>query len=146
MEDKLLLEIKCDITQLYIPSSLLPPSCIVALIRELGNITLSNTTLHSTTYNMAWIQDTDIAVDSIKNLFTDDEMRGHLLALSVYRPRSPSISSSISNEEYYVCVKRDSNRINKNKSVSSIGNSQVEYETWKRKKDQVSKIANNANC
>ena len=124
-----MLEIKCDITQLYIPSFLLPLSCIVVLIRELGNITLSNTTLHSTTYNMARIQDTDMAVDSVKNLFTDDEMRGHSLVLSVYRPRSPSISSSISNEEYYVCVKRDSNRIDKNKSVSSVGNSQVEYET-----------------
>ena len=86
MEDKLLLEIKCDITQLYIPSSLLPLSCIVVLIRELGNITLSNTTLHSTTYNMARIQDTDMAVDSVKNLFIDDEMRGHSLVLSVYRP------------------------------------------------------------
>jgi len=78
---------------------------MVVPIRELGNITLSNTTLCSTTYNMAWIQDIDMAVDPVENLFTDDEMRGHLLVLSVHRPRSYSISLSESDEEYYVCVK-----------------------------------------
>ena len=106
--------------------SLLPPSCMVVPIRELGNITLSNTTLCSTTYNMAWIQDTDTAVDPVKNLFTDDEVRGHSLALSVHRPRSPSISSSESDEEYHVHVKRDSDRMNENEPVSSVGNSWVD--------------------
>ena len=53
---------------------------------------------------MAWIQDIDMAVDPVENLFTDDEMRGHLLALSVHRPRSYSISLSESDEEYYVLL------------------------------------------
>ena len=93
---------------------------MVAPIRELGNITLSNTTLCSTTYNMAWIQDIDMAVDPVENLFTDDEMRGHLLALDMHRPRS---YSSESDEEYHVHVKRDSDRMNENEPVSSVGNS-----------------------
>jgi len=44
----------------------------------------------------------------------------------VHRPRSPSISSSKSDEEYHVHVKRDSNRMNENKPVFSVGNSRVD--------------------
>ena len=86
-----------------------------------------------------------MAVDPVKNLFTDNEMRGRSLALSMYRPRFPSISSSISDKEYHVHVKRDSNRMDNDEPVSFISNSQVEYKIWERKKDQVSKAANNIN-
>ena len=86
--------------------SLLPPSCMVAPIRELGNITLSTATTCSTTNNMASIQDIDMVVDPLDNLFdigdNFDEVRGRSLALSAHRPRSPSISSSDCDEEYHV--------------------------------------------
>jgi len=42
-------------------------------------------------------------------------------------------------EEYHICVKRNNNRIDEDKPVFSTGNSQDEYMTQERKKDQVSK-------
>jgi len=117
---------------------------MVVPIRNFGNITLSNTTLCSTTYNIAQIQDTDMAVDPVENLFIGNKVRGHSLVLSVHRLRSPLISLSESNEEYHMHVKRDSNRMDKDKPISSVGNSQVKYEIWEKKKDQVSKAADNA--
>jgi len=47
------------------------------------------------------------------------------LALSVHKPRSLSISSSESNKEYHIRVKRDSDRMDEDDPVSPIGNSQV---------------------
>ena len=91
---------------------------------------------------MALILDIDMAVDSINDLFIGDEVRGHSLVLSVYKPRSPSILLSKSDKEYHICVKRDSNRMDEDKLVSSTGNSQDEYMTQERKKGQVSKAAN----
>jgi len=65
--------------------SLLPPSCIVAPIRELGNITLFTATTCSTTSNMASIQDIDMVVDPLDNLFdignNFDKVRGYSLVL-----------------------------------------------------------------
>ena len=55
---------------------------------------------------MALILDIDMAVDSVNDLFTGDEVRDRSLVLSVHKPRSPSISSSESNEEYHIRVKR----------------------------------------
>ena len=72
---------------------------------------------------MALILDIDMAVDSVNDLFTGDEVRGYSLALSVHKPRSPSISLSESDKEYYICVKRDSDRMDEDKSISSTGNS-----------------------
>ena len=72
---------------------------------------------------MAPILDIDMAVDSVNDLFIGDEVRGYSLALSVHKPRSPSISLSESDKEYYICVKRDSDRMDENKSISSTGNS-----------------------
>ena len=64
-----------------------------------------------------------MAVNSVNDLFIGDEVRGCSLALSVHKPRSPSISSSESDKEYYICIKRDSDRIDENKSISSTSNS-----------------------
>jgi len=83
---------------------------------------------------MAPILDIDMAIDSVNDLFTGDEVKGHSLALSVHKPRSLSISSSKSNEEYHICVKRDSDRMDEDKLVFSTGNSQDEYMTQERKK------------
>jgi len=84
-----------------------------------------------------------MAIDFVDDLFIGDKIRNCFLALSVHKPRSPSISSSKSDKEYYVCVKRDSNRMDEDDPVSPIGNSQDEYMTQERKKDQVSKAADN---
>jgi len=86
--------------------SLLPLSCMVAPIRELGNIILSTAITCSTTNNMALIQDIDIVVDLLDNLFdidnNFDEIRDYSLALNAHKPRSPLISLSDCNEECYV--------------------------------------------
>ena len=92
---------------------------------------------------MAPIQDIDMAIDSVNDLFTGDEVRDHSLALSVHKSRSLLISSSKSDKEYNICVKRDSDRMDEDEPVSSIGNSQDEYTTKERKKGQVSKVADN---
>jgi len=54
---------------------------MVVLIRELGNITLSTTTICSFTYNMALIHNSDVAIDFVNDLFTGNKVRGHSLAL-----------------------------------------------------------------
>jgi len=90
---------------------------------------------------MAPILDIDMAVNSVNDLFTGDEVRGCSLALSVHKPRSPLILSSESDEEYHIHVKRDSNKMDENKPVSSTSNSQDKYATQERKKGQVGKTA-----
>ena len=95
-------------------------------IRELRNITFSTATTCSTTNNIASIQDIDIVVDSLDNLFdidnNFDEMRNHSLALSTHRPKSLSISSSNCDKEYHIRVKRESDRMDEDKPVTSVGN------------------------
>ena len=79
---------------------------MVAPIRELGNITFSTATACSTTNNMASIQDIDMVVDPLDNLFdigdNFDEVRDCSLALSAHRPRSLSISLSDCDKEYHI--------------------------------------------
>jgi len=59
--------------------------------------------------------DIDMVIDTMDNLFnignSFDNKRGRSLSLSMHKPRSPSISSSEYSEEYYVHVKRISNRM-----------------------------------
>ena len=70
-----------------------------------------------------------MAIDFVDDLFTDNKVRSCSLALSVHKPRSSSISLSKSDEEYHICVKRDSDRMDEDNPVSLIGNSQDEYMT-----------------
>jgi len=104
---------------------------MVAPIRELGNITLSTTVTHSATNNMTPIQDNDIVVDPFDNFLgigdKFDEMRGRSLVLSAHRPRFPPISLSEYDEKYYICVKRDSDRMEEDEPVASISSIQVKY-------------------
>jgi len=80
--------------------------------------------------------DIDIVIDPMDNLFNIgngfENERGHSLSLSMYKPRSPSTSSSECSEEYYVCVKRMSDRMDKDKLVGSIGNIKLEYVSQRR--------------
>ena len=111
--------------------SLLLPSYIVALIRELANITLSITAMANISNNMIPIQDIDIVVDLFNNLFDIDnkfdEVRGCLLVLSIHRPRTLLISLSEYSEEYHICIKKESNRIDKDEPVISVGSIQIKY-------------------
>ena len=104
---------------------------MVVPIRELANITLSATVIANNSNNIAPIQDIDMVVDPLDNLFDIgdkfDEVKGRFLALSTHRPRSPSISSSECTEEYYIHVKRESNKMDEDELVTSVGSIQVEY-------------------
>ena len=122
---------------------------MVVPYREFRNITLSASTTHSTTNNMASSNDINIDVNPLDNLFDVDDnfdkMRGCSLALSVYRPRSSSLFSSDCEEEYHIRVKRESNRIDEDNPVASAGSIQIEYTTQEGQNGQVSKAANNTN-
>ena len=91
----------------------------------------------------------DIVVDSLDNLYNIGngfkEGRGHSLSLSMHKPRSLSISSSKCSEEYHICVKRESNRMNEDEPVTFIGNIKVEYVSQRGQKDQVSKVTDITN-
>ena len=129
--------------------SLLPPSCMVAPTRELANITLSSTAMANISNNLTPNQDIDMVVNPLDNLFdignNFDEVRSCSLALSVHKPRSPSISLSECSEEYHIHVKRESNRMNEDKPVTSIGSIQIEYASQVGQNGQVSKTTDITN-
>ena len=65
--------------------SLLPPSCMVVPIRDLGNITSNTLTIHETTLSITANEDVVMVVDLFDQLFQDtnnnfDEVRDHSLA------------------------------------------------------------------
>jgi len=80
---------------------------------------------------MTPIQDNNMVVDPLDNFLgigdKFDEVRGRLLAQSAHRLKSPSMSSSEYNEEYHIFVRRDSDRMEEDKPVTSIGSIQAEY-------------------
>jgi len=75
--------------------------------------------------------DINMSIDLVDNLFdignSFKDRKGHSLLLSIHKPRSPSISSNKCSEEYHICVKRDSDRMDKNEPSGFIGNIEVEY-------------------
>jgi len=90
-----------------------------------------------------------MSIDPEDNLFdignSFEDGRDCSLLLSMHKPRSPSISSSECSEEYYICVKRNSDRIDKDEPIGSIGNIEVEYAFQGGQKDQVSKAIDTTN-
>ena len=104
-------------------------------IRELGSITLSATATSSNSSNIALNQNINMVVDPLDNLFdignNYDEVRDHSLEMSIHRPRSSLILSSKSSKEYYICVQRESNRMDKDKPINSIGSIYIKYATQK---------------
>ena len=70
-----------------------------------------------------------------------DEVRGCSLDMSIYRPRSPSLSSSECEEEYHIHVKWKSNRMDEDNLVNSPSNFSLEYMIQKGQIYQVSKVA-----
>ena len=93
--------------------------------------------------------DIDMVIDPADNLFdignSYENDRGCFLSLSMYRPRSPSISSSKCSEEYYIYVKKASDRMDENEPVGFIDSIKLEYVSYRGQKDQVSKVTNIAN-
>jgi len=126
--------------------SLLLPSCIVAPIRDLGNIVFDTHTSYSPITEMALNEDCYMADSVYNEIFKQisnlnvDKMRDHFLDASAYKPRSPSMSSTKDKKEYHIQVKKVSNRMDKDESVV-LSNStiQLEYETPRSQHSQTSK-------
>jgi len=56
----------------------------------------------------------------------------------MHKLRSPLISLSEYSEEYHVCVKRMSNRMDEDEPVGTIDSIKLEYTSQERQKDQIS--------
>jgi len=84
---------------------------------------------------MASSNDIDMVVDPLDNLFdigdNFNEVRGHSLALSAHRPRSPLLFLSNCKEEYHIRIKRESDRMEEDNPVTSVGSIQIKYTTQK---------------
>ena len=74
-----------------------------------------------------------------------EERRGCSLSFSMHKPKSPSISSSKYFKDYHVRVKKNSDRMDKDEPVGSIGSVKVEYASQRGQKDQVSKATDTTN-
>ena len=81
---------------------------MVAPIRDLRNITQPSDIISSNFLKVVFDNDIDIVTDPIGAMFNlnnrFDEVRGHSLNISTYKPRSPFVLSSISEEEYHAGV------------------------------------------
>jgi len=75
--------------------------------------------------------DIDMVIDPLDNLLNIsngfDSERGCSLSLSMYKLRSPLISSSECSEEYHVHVKRMSDRMDEDEPVGTIDSIKLEY-------------------
>ena len=102
--------------------------------------------MSSNSSNIDSSQDINIVIDPLENLFdigdNCDKVRGHSLEISAHKPRFLSISLSNYDEEYYIWVKRESDRMVKDEPVNSIGSICIKYVTQEGQNNQVSKIAN----
>ena len=81
---------------------------MVAPIRDLGNITQPFDIMSSNSLKVVFNEDIDMVTDPIRAMFNlnnnFDEVRGHSLNTSTYKPRSPFVLSSISKKEYYARI------------------------------------------
>ena len=136
-----------------IPLSLLPPSCKIAPIRDLGDMTFDTLTFYAITLNMASDDNITMGVDSFNALFWNtcdnyDEVRGHSLALSAHSPRTALMFSSDYKEDYAIRLDKQNNRMDEDKPVTPSSSVQLEYVTSSSQNGQVSKTANitNTSC
>jgi len=104
---------------------------MVAPIRDQGNLTHSATTISFNSLKLMPGQNINMETNSFKSMFdlehNLDEVRGHSLDMSIYRPKSPSLSSSKSGEKYYIRVKHESDRMDEDESAISSSNFSLEY-------------------
>jgi len=122
---------------------------MVVPIRKLVNITHSTTAMANISNNSTPNSDINMVIDPKDNIFdignTFEERRSHSLLFSIHKPRSPSISSSECFEDYHIHVKRDSNRMDEDEPVGSIGSIKVEYASQGGQNVQVSKATDTTN-
>ena len=125
----------CDLSLL----SLLPLSWIVAPIRELANITHLTTAIANISNNLTPNSDINMVINPEDNIYnignSFKKRRGRSLLFSMYKLRSSSIFSSKYSEDYHVHVKRDSDKVDEDDPVSSIGSIKIEYSSQGRQKN-----------
>ena len=92
--------------------------------------------------NLTLNSNINMVIDPLDNLLnignSFNSERGRSLSLSMHKLRSPSISLSECSEEYHVCVKRMSDRMDKDEPVGTIDSIKLEYASQEEQKDQVS--------
>ena len=122
---------------------------MVAPIRELANITHSTTVMANISNNSTPNSDINMVINPKDNIFNISdafkERRSHSLLFSIHKLRFPSISSSKCSENYHICVKRNSNRMDENEPVSSIGSIKIDYMSQGKQNVQVSKVTDTTN-
>ena len=122
---------------------------MVVPIRELANITQSTTAIANISNNLTPNLDINMVIDPEDNIYNIgdgfEERRGCSLSFSMHKPRSPSNSSSKCSKDYHVRVKRNSDRMDKDEPIGSIGSVKVEYASQGGQKDQVSKATDTTN-
>jgi len=122
---------------------------MVVPIRELANITQSTTAIANISNNLTPNSDINMVIDPEDNIYnignSFEERRGYSLSFSMHKLKSPSISSSKCSKDYHIHVKRNSDRMDKDEPVSSIGSVKVEYASQGGQKDQVSKVTDTTN-
>ena len=122
---------------------------MVASIRESANITHTSTAMANISDNLTPNSNINMVIDPEDNIYNIGkgfkEGRGHSLSFSIHKPRLPSISLSECSKDYHICIKRESDRMNKDNSVNSIGSIKVKYTSQGGQKNQVSKVTDNTN-
>ena len=106
---------------------------MVVPIKDLGNMT-SDTPTFCATLNMAPGNNVTIGVNSFDALFQNacnnfDEVRGHLLTLSTYRPRFLLMSLSDYKEDYATRLEKLNDRIDEDEPIALSSSVQLEYVT-----------------
>ena len=112
---------------------------MVVSIRELANITYFTTSIANIFNNLTPNSNINMVIDLVDNIFDIGDSfkaeKGCSLSLSIHKPRSSSISSSEHSEDYHIRVKRDNDRIDEDKPVSSISSIKIEYASQEEQKD-----------
>ena len=113
------------------------------------NITHISTAMAIVSDNSTPNSDINMVFDLDDNIYDIgkgfEEGRGCSLSSSIYKPRSPSISSSKCLEDYHICVQRRSDKIDEDEPANSIGSINIEYTSQGEQKDQISKANDHTN-
>jgi len=112
---------------------------MVAPIRELANITHLTTAIANISNNLTPNSDINMVINPEDNIYnignSFKKRRGRSLLFSIYKLKSSSIFSSEYSKDYHVHVKRDSDKVDEDDPVSSIGSIKVEYSSQGRQKN-----------
>ena len=113
------------------------------------NITHSTIAMANISNNLTPNSDINMVIDPKDNIFNIsnafEERRSHSLLFSMHKHRSPSISSSKCSKDYHIHVKRNSNKMDEDEPVGSIGSIKVEYVFQGGQNVQISKATDITN-